>query len=113
VKDLFWYLQGTKDYKLTYTKGEDGLAFTTYCDASHGDCVDTGRSTGAYITCMGGCYDVAESLGIGDSGLRGENVGGDESGERVGVSGMVTDEVGGVANSCSVASSLFQNQEVG
>ena len=54
VKHLFRYLQGTKDYKLTYAKGEDGLAFTTYCDASHGDCVDTGRSTGAYLTCLGG-----------------------------------------------------------
>jgi hypothetical protein len=54
VKHLFRYLQGTKDYKLTYTKGEDGLAFTTYCDASHGDCVDTGCSTSAYITCMDG-----------------------------------------------------------
>jgi hypothetical protein len=40
-------LQRTKDYKLTYTKG-GRLAFTTYCDASHGDCVNTGRSTGAY-----------------------------------------------------------------
>jgi hypothetical protein len=48
VKHLFQYLQGTKDYKLTYTKGEGRLAFTTYCDASHGNCVDTGRSTGAY-----------------------------------------------------------------
>ncbi|KAJ2926388.1 hypothetical protein H1R20_g10715, partial [Candolleomyces eurysporus] len=45
---------GTQDHKLTYTEGEDGLAFTTYCDASHGNCIDTGRSTGAYITCMAG-----------------------------------------------------------
>ncbi|KAJ2913228.1 hypothetical protein MD484_g7184, partial [Candolleomyces efflorescens] len=52
--EYFRYLQGTKDYKLTYAKGEDGLAFTTYCDASHGDCVDTGWSTGAYLTCLGG-----------------------------------------------------------
>ncbi|KAJ2923794.1 hypothetical protein H1R20_g13296, partial [Candolleomyces eurysporus] len=63
VKRLFQYLQGTKDYKLTYTKGEDGLAFTTYCDASHSDCINTRCSTGAYITCMGAEYMAAVEAG--------------------------------------------------
>ncbi|KAJ2927537.1 hypothetical protein H1R20_g9558, partial [Candolleomyces eurysporus] len=52
VKHLFQYLQGTKDYKLTYTKGEDGLAFTTYCDASHGDCINTRCSTAEYMAAV-------------------------------------------------------------
>jgi hypothetical protein len=59
------------------------------------------------------CYDVAESLGIRDVGLCGKNVGSDEGCERVGVGGVVTDEVGGKANCSSVTSSLFENQKIG
>ena len=28
--------------------------FTTFCDASHGDCKDSGRSTGGYVTVLAG-----------------------------------------------------------
>ena len=43
------------DYKLTYNGlGVEGVTFQTYCDASHGDCLDTGRSTGGYVTTIAG-----------------------------------------------------------
>jgi hypothetical protein len=46
LKHLFRYVKGTADHKLTY-QGQLGSneLFLTYSDASHGDCVDTGRST--------------------------------------------------------------------
>jgi len=48
-------VKGTIDHKLTY---QGDLAskelFLTYSDASHGDCVDTGRSTAGYVTMMAG-----------------------------------------------------------
>jgi hypothetical protein len=54
VKHLFRYLKGTLEYKLQYS-GESGSAvFTTYTDAAHGDCIDSGRSTGGYVTMMAG-----------------------------------------------------------
>ena len=54
VKHLFRYLKGTLEYKLQYS-GEPGSAvFTTYTDAAHGDCIDSGRSTGGYVTMMAG-----------------------------------------------------------
>jgi hypothetical protein len=54
VKHLLRYLKGTLEHKLHYS-GELGPdMFTTYCDASHGDCKDTGRSTGGYVTLMAG-----------------------------------------------------------
>ena len=54
VKHLFRYLKGTLEHKLTYS-GELGAdVFTAYCDAAHGDCKDTGRSTGGYVTMMAG-----------------------------------------------------------
>ena len=54
LKHLLRYLKGTLEHKMHYS-GELGLdVFTTYCDASHGDCKDTGRSTGGYTTIMAG-----------------------------------------------------------
>jgi hypothetical protein len=54
VKHLLRYCKGTMDYKLTYTASIGMQLFTTFCDASHGDCPDSGRSTGAYVTTLGG-----------------------------------------------------------
>jgi len=55
LKHLFCYVKGTFDHKLTY---QGNLAntepFITYSDASHGDCVDTGRSTAGYVTMIAG-----------------------------------------------------------
>jgi hypothetical protein len=54
LKHLLRYLQGTKDLQLVYTGSNTALPFATFSDASHGDCLDTGRSTGAYLTTVGG-----------------------------------------------------------
>ena len=55
LKHLLRYLKGTMDYKLTYNgKDVNSVRFDTYCDASHGDCLDSGRSTGGYVTTMAG-----------------------------------------------------------
>jgi len=54
VKHVFRYLKGTLDYKLTYQGSLDPHIFTTYSDASHMDSFDTGKSTGAYLTIIGG-----------------------------------------------------------
>jgi hypothetical protein len=54
VKHLFRYLQGTKDMGLVYKS--DGLSmdlFTTFTDANHGGCRDSGRSTGGYLVTLG------------------------------------------------------------
>ncbi len=55
LKHLFRYVKATFDHKLTY---QGNLAntepFITYSDASHGDCVDTGRSTAGYVTMIAG-----------------------------------------------------------
>ncbi|RXW18307.1 hypothetical protein EST38_g7548 [Candolleomyces aberdarensis] len=53
VKHLFRYLKGSMDYKLTYSGKDTSVVFDTYCDASHGDCLDSGRSTGGYLTVIG------------------------------------------------------------
>ena len=54
VKHLFCYIKGTLDYKLTYSPDPSSTSlFTTYSDADHGGCKDTGRSTGAYVVKMG------------------------------------------------------------
>ena len=52
VKHLLCYLKGTMDHRLTYGHSED--LFTTYTDADHGGNKDNGRSTGGYVTCIGG-----------------------------------------------------------
>ena len=54
VKHLFRYLKGTLEYKLTYSGELGSDIFTAYCDAAHGDCKDSGRSTGGYLTMMAG-----------------------------------------------------------
>ena len=54
IKHLFRYIKDTMDYAITYSP--DPLMpqlFTTYSDANHGGCKDTGRSTGAYIVKIG------------------------------------------------------------
>src|ERR1700753_3563211 len=54
VKHLFCYLKGTLDYKLSYSPDPSSTSlFTTFSDADHGGCKDTGRSTGAYVVKMG------------------------------------------------------------
>jgi hypothetical protein len=55
VKHLFRYIKGTLDYKLTYgPTSPSAPLFTTYSDADHGGCKDSGKSTGAYVVMMGG-----------------------------------------------------------
>jgi len=54
VKHLFRYLKGTLEYKLTYSDELGSDIFTAYCDAAHGDCKDSGHSTGGYLTMMAG-----------------------------------------------------------
>ena len=53
VKHLFRYLKGTIDYKLTYSPSSDNELFTSYTDADHTGCPDTGRSTSGYVIKMG------------------------------------------------------------
>ena len=47
VKHLFRYIKGTLDYKLTFAPSPSGNPelFTSYTDADHAGCPDTGRST--------------------------------------------------------------------
>ena len=53
VKHLFRYIKGTLDYKLTYSSSSDSELFTSYTDADHAGCPDTGRSTSGYVIKMG------------------------------------------------------------
>ena len=53
VKHLFRYIKGTLDYKLTYSPLSDSELFTSYTDADHAGCPDTGRSTSGYVIKMG------------------------------------------------------------
>src|SRR5882672_4031623 len=54
VKHLLRYLQGTASYALTYSPDNTtSEPFTTFSDANHGGCKDSGRSTGGYIIKMG------------------------------------------------------------
>ena len=56
VKHLLRYVKGTIDYKLVYGFGDiNDELFTTYSDADHGGDKDNGKSTGGYVTCIGGC----------------------------------------------------------
>src|SRR3954454_16447070 len=54
VKHLLRYCKGTMAHRLTYSAQLGTELFTTFCDASHGDCKDSGRSTGGYVTMLGG-----------------------------------------------------------
>ena len=54
IKHLFRYIKGTMGYAITYAPDPSmSQLFTTYSDANHGGCKDTGRSTGAYIVKIG------------------------------------------------------------
>jgi hypothetical protein len=53
VKHLFRYLQGTKDKKLVYRPDDSQELFTSFTDADHGGCKDSGRSTGGYVIKFG------------------------------------------------------------
>ncbi len=53
VKHLFRYIKGTMDLKLVYRPDNSSELFTSYTDADHGGCKDTGRSTGGYLIKMG------------------------------------------------------------
>src|SRR3979490_236413 len=55
VKHLLHYLKGTIDHKLIYGPGEENRElFVTYTNADHGGNRDNGRSTGGYVTGVGG-----------------------------------------------------------
>ena len=47
------YLQGTKDYKLTY-RHNDQLKVIGYSDSDFAECVDTRKSTSGYIFLLSG-----------------------------------------------------------
>jgi len=54
IKHLLCYIKGTMEYGITYAPDPSmSQLFTTYSDANHGGCKDTGRSTGAYIVKRG------------------------------------------------------------
>jgi len=54
VKHLLWYLKGTADYGITYAPDHhSNELFSTFSDADHGGCKDTGRSTGGYLVKIG------------------------------------------------------------
>ncbi|XP_070010026.1 secreted RxLR effector protein 161-like [Nicotiana sylvestris] len=52
-KRVLRYLQGTKDFKLTY-KCSDSLEVIGYSDSDLGGCKDTGKSTSGYIFLLAG-----------------------------------------------------------
>ena len=64
IRDLFCYLKGTTDTKLTYSPDPASKSlFTVYTDADSGGDPDTGRSTGAYVVKMGtGAVDWSSKL---------------------------------------------------
>ena len=54
AKHLCRYLQGTKDFKLTYAPDPTSKElFTTYSDADHGGNPDNGKSTSGMVVKMG------------------------------------------------------------
>src|SRR3978361_384577 len=54
VKHLLRYLKGTTDYGITYAPDPNSSElFSTFSDADHGGCKDTGRSTGGYLVKIG------------------------------------------------------------
>src|SRR5882757_8099098 len=54
VKHLLRYLKGTADYSITYAPdASTSELFSTFSDADHGGCKDTGRSTGGYLVKIG------------------------------------------------------------
>jgi len=53
VKKVLHYLQGTKNYMLTYGKS-DNLVVVDYSDADFAGCVDDKKSTSGYIFTLAG-----------------------------------------------------------
>ena len=53
AKKVMRYLQGTKDYKLTY-RHTDQLKMIGYSDLDFAKCVDTRKSTSGYIFLISG-----------------------------------------------------------
>jgi len=54
VKHLLHYLKGTADYGITYAPDPNSNElFSTFSDADHGGCKDTGYSTGGYLVKIG------------------------------------------------------------
>ncbi|PIL24549.1 hypothetical protein GSI_13399 [Ganoderma sinense ZZ0214-1] len=47
------YIKGTLDYKLTYAPSPEPELFTSFTDADHAGCPNTGRSTSGYVIKMG------------------------------------------------------------
>ncbi|KAF7130548.1 hypothetical protein RHSIM_Rhsim10G0106900 [Rhododendron simsii] len=54
VKRILRYIQGTKDYKLTYHCNGDNLEVVGYLDADFSGDVDDSKSTSAYVFLLGG-----------------------------------------------------------
>ena len=50
VKKVLRYLQGTKDYMLTYRR-TNNLEIIGYFDSDYANCKDTKKSTSSYILC--------------------------------------------------------------
>ena len=48
VKRVMWYLQRTKDFKLTYWRS-DHLEIIGYSDSDFDGCIDSRRSTSKYV----------------------------------------------------------------
>src|SRR4051794_13012867 len=55
VKHLLRYLKGTMDLKLVYQPDPSGCGelFTSFSDADHGGCKDSGKSTSGYVIKVG------------------------------------------------------------
>ena len=53
AKKVMRYLQGTKDYMLTYRRS-DNLEVVGYSDTDLGGCLDTGKSTSGYLFLLAG-----------------------------------------------------------
>ena len=63
LKHLFQYIKGTSDHKPTYCGDLAGSEpFITYTDTSHGDCVDTGRSTAGFDHDGWRCYWLVQQV---------------------------------------------------
>ncbi|GJZ00924.1 retrovirus-related pol polyprotein from transposon TNT 1-94 [Tanacetum coccineum] len=60
VKRIFWYIQGTINMRLWYSK-DTAMALTAYVDADHAGCQDTRRSTSGSAQLLG---DKAKHIDI-------------------------------------------------
>nr|GFB21065.1 hypothetical protein [Tanacetum cinerariifolium] len=52
LKQVFWYLKGTINWGLWYSK-DNAMALTAYADADHAGCQDTRRSTSGSAQFLG------------------------------------------------------------